>query len=49
MGGGAFENGRLCFLRSVQLGAAYCIPTVAVPALLVSHAMIFAMLLRRRS
>jgi hypothetical protein len=31
-----------------QLGAAYYIPTVAVPALFVSHAMIFAMLLTRR-
>ena len=37
------------FKHNVQLGAAYYIPTVAVPALLVSHAMIFAMLLRRRS
>jgi hypothetical protein len=35
--------------HEVQLGAAYYIPTVAVPALLVTHAMIFAMLLRRRS
>ena len=34
--------------HNVQLGAAYYIPTVAVPALLVTHAMIFAMLLRRR-
>lgn len=33
---------------NVQLGAAYYIPTVAVPALLVTHAMIFARLLRRR-
>jgi hypothetical protein len=33
---------------NVQLGAAYYIPTVAVPALFVSHAMIFAMLLTRR-
>ena len=32
----------------VQLGAAYYIPTFAVPALLVTHAMIFALLLRRR-
>lgn len=32
----------------VQLGSAYYIPTFAVPALLVTHAMIFAMLLRRR-
>ena len=32
----------------VQLGAAYFIPTVAVPALLVTHAMIFAMLIRPR-
>jgi hypothetical protein len=32
----------------VQLGAAYYIPTVAVPALLVTHAMIFAMLVARR-
>ena len=32
----------------VQLGAAYYIPTVAVPALLVTHAMIFAMLITRR-
>ena len=34
--------------HNVQLGAAYYIPTVAVPALLVTHAMIFAMLLTRR-
>jgi hypothetical protein len=34
--------------HNVQLGAAYYIPTVAVPALLVTHAMIFAMLLRKR-
>jgi hypothetical protein len=33
---------------NVQLGAAYYIPTVAVPALLVTHTMIFAMLLTRR-
>jgi hypothetical protein len=32
----------------VQLGAAYYIPTVAVPALLVTHVMIFAMLITRR-
>lgn len=32
----------------VQLGAAYYIPVVAVPALLVTHAMIFAMLATRR-
>ncbi len=31
----------------VSLGAAYYIPTFAVPALLVTHAMIFAILLRR--
>ncbi len=31
----------------VSLGAAYYIPTFAVPALLVTHAMIFAMLIRR--
>lgn len=31
----------------VSLGAAYYIPTFAVPALLVTHAMIFAMLVRR--
>jgi hypothetical protein len=35
--------------HNVQLGAAYYIPTVAVPALLVTHAMIFARLLRSRS
>ena len=35
--------------HNVQLGAAYYIPTVAVPALLVTHVMIFAMLLTRRS
>jgi hypothetical protein len=34
--------------HNVQLGAAYYIPTVAVPALLVTHAMMFAMLLTRR-
>jgi hypothetical protein len=33
----------------VVLHAAYYIPTFAVPALLVTHAMIFAMLLRRRA
>ena len=33
--------------NNVQLGAAYYIPTVAVPALLVTHAMIFTMLIRR--
>ena len=33
--------------NNVQLGAAYYIPTVAVPALFVIHAMIFAMLIRR--
>jgi hypothetical protein len=32
----------------VQLGAAYYIPTVAVPALLVTHVMIVAMLITRR-
>ena len=31
----------------VQLGAAYYIPTFVVPALLVTHAMIFSMLVRR--
>ena len=34
--------------HDLQLGAAYYIPTVAVPGLLVTHAMIFAMLLTRR-
>ena len=33
--------------NNVQLGAAYYIPTVAVSALFVTHAMIFAMLIRR--
>lgn len=33
--------------NDVQLGAAYYIPTFVVPALLVTHAMIFAMLIRR--
>ncbi len=33
--------------NDVQLGAAYYIPTFAVPALLVTHAMIFTMLIRR--
>ena len=33
--------------NSVQLGAAYYIPTFAAPTLLVTHAMIFAMLIRR--
>lgn len=32
----------------VQLGAAYYIPTVAVPALLVTHVMIVALLITRR-
>ena len=39
-----FQGNRL----QVQLGAAYYIPTVAVPALLVTHAMIFVMLVTRR-
>src|SRR6266545_8019945 len=38
-----FQGNRL----QVQLGAAYYIPTVAVPALLVTHAMIFMMLVTR--
>ena len=33
--------------NNVQLGAAYYIPTYVVPALLVTHAMMFAMLVRR--
>jgi hypothetical protein len=33
--------------NDVQLGAAYYIPTFAVPALFVTHAMIFVMLIRR--
>jgi len=33
--------------HDVQLGGAYYIPTFVVPALLVTHAMIFAMLMRR--
>jgi hypothetical protein len=33
--------------HDVQLGAAYYIPTFAVPALLVTHAMIFGLLIRR--
>jgi hypothetical protein len=33
--------------HDVQPGAAYYIPTFVVPALLVTHAMIFAMLIRR--
>ena len=32
----------------VQLGAAYFIPTFVVPALLVTHGMMFAMLISRR-
>ena len=32
----------------VQLGAAYYIPVLAVPVLLVTHVMIFALLRRRR-
>jgi hypothetical protein len=39
-----FQGNRL----QVELGAAYYIPTVAVPALLVTHAMIFVMLATRR-
>lgn len=38
-----FQGNRL----QVQLGSAYYIPTFAVPALFVTHAMIFAMLVRR--
>ncbi len=37
----------LALLNDVQLGAAYYIPTFAVPALFVTHAMIFTMLIRR--
>ena len=33
--------------NNVQLGAGYYIPTFAVPALFVTHAMIFTMLIRR--
>ena len=33
--------------NNVQLGAAYYIPTFVVPALVVTHVMIFRMLLRR--
>jgi len=40
----AFYQG---FTNNVQLGAAYYIPTFAVPALFVTHAMIFAMLIHR--
>ena len=40
----AFYQG---FRNSVQLGAAYYIPTFAVPAMAVTHVMIFAMLIRR--
>ena len=40
----AFSQG---LLNDVQLGAAYYIPTFAVPALFVTHAMIFTMLIRR--
>ena len=40
----AFYQG---LLKDVQLGAAYYIPTFAVPALFVTHAMIFTMLIRR--
>ena len=32
----------------VQLGAAYYIPVLAVPVLFITHAMIFALLRRRR-
>lgn len=39
-----FQGSRL----QVQLGAAYYIPTFAVPALLVTHVMIFARLVRGR-
>jgi len=39
-----FQGNRL----GVQLGAAYFIPTVVVPALLVAHAMVFAMLVTHR-
>ena len=40
----AFYQG---FRNSVQHGAAYYIPTFAVPALVVTHVMIFSMLIRR--
>jgi len=35
--------------HSVSLGAAYYIPTVAVPALLITHGMMFGLLGRRRA
>ncbi len=35
--------------HSVSLGAAYYIPTVAVPVLLITHTMMFALLGRRRA
>jgi hypothetical protein len=33
----------------VELGATYFIPTVVVPALVISHVMMFGLLLRRRA
>ena len=43
----AFVNGQLSGLSADQLGAAYFIPTFVVPLLLVTHALGFAILLRR--
>ncbi len=43
----AFVQGPRSQLRPGDLGAAYFIPTALVPALLVSHALVFGLLLRR--
>lgn len=43
----AFYNGNRYGLLPGQLGAAYFIPTVVVPALLVTHALVFVLLLRK--
>jgi hypothetical protein len=43
----AFYNGNRFGLLPGQLGAGYFIPTVVVPALLVTHALVFVLLLRK--
>lgn len=45
----AFYKGARVRLESGSLGAAFYIPTAIVPPLLVSHALIFGLLLRTRS
>ena len=46
---GAFYRANGAGLMAGQLGAAYFIPTVVVPLLLITHGLMFRILLRRRS